>query len=122
MPSREAAQVEQCQVADEGAPASPAADATFTSGCACIGEHICGCSQSLPAQAVAPNDPVQWNFLQTPDRTWSWQCIRIEAESERRSATLIAAMEDANRHGRIPGVSQFGRIERVDNDRLDGLH
>jgi hypothetical protein len=123
MPSREEAQVEQCEAAEERAPASAAADATFTSGCACIGEHICGCSPALAAQTVAANDPLQWNFLQTPDGTWSWQCIRVDAESERRLATLVTAMKDANRHGRIPGVSQFGRIERVDDDdRLDGLH
>jgi hypothetical protein len=120
MPSREEAQVEPCQVADEAAPSSPAADATFNSRCACIGEHICGCSPAL-AETVAANDPLQWNFLQTPDGTWSWQCIRVEAVSESRFATLVTAMEDANRHGRIPGVSQFARIERLDHARLDGL-
>jgi hypothetical protein len=123
MPSGEAAQLEQCQAADERAAASPtAADATFTSGCACIGDHICGCSQALPTQAVTAHDSLQWNFLQTPDGTWLWQCIRLEAESENGLATLVSAMEDANRHGRIPGITQFGRIERLDDDRLDGVH
>jgi hypothetical protein len=120
MPSGEEAQVERCEAAEERAPDSAAADATSTSGCACIRDQICGCLEPVGAlkRGSQSNHRSRIGFSRGAGK-WEWQCAHVQDKSERgkRFATPVDAMGDAGYPRLMPDVSELGRIERVD----DGL-
>lgn len=122
MPATDDVHEESCAKIDDHAPDGRTDEAIL------ILSRACAESPALAALGVAPSEPraaedrLKWHFLLTPDGTWSWQGIRVEAESDKRFATLVAAMENADRPGRAPGVSEFGCFERLDEDCQDRLH
>jgi hypothetical protein len=107
---------------DDRAPDRRPGEAVLGAGCACTESPILTGLGVSGSEVRAAEDRSKRHLLQTPDGTWAWRSLRVEAESEKRFATLVAAMQDADRHGHVPRVSKFGRIERIDDDRLNGLH
>jgi hypothetical protein len=120
MPATNDVHRESCAKIDDRPPDRRTDEAVLSAGCACPESPTWAALGVAAPDARAAEDRLKWDFLQRPDRSWSWQCIRVDAESNKRFATLVVAMEDADGHG--PGVSEFGRIERIDDDDRDGLH
>ena len=56
----------------------------------------------------------RWSFVQDLAGAWLWRCVgRLRVrQSRHRFPTLPAAMEDAERHGLVPGKSRLGSIIR----------
>ncbi|MEN3354872.1 MAG: hypothetical protein V7640_3030 [Betaproteobacteria bacterium] len=56
----------------------------------------------------------RWSFVQDLCGAWLWRCVgRLRVrQSRHRFSTLPAAMEDAERHGLVPGKSRLGSITR----------
>ena len=57
----------------------------------------------------------KWNFCEHLDGRWTWHRVEPCAvfHSRARFATLEAAMDDAERHGLMPGKSRLGEVIRA---------
>jgi hypothetical protein len=57
----------------------------------------------------------RWSFVQDRFGAWGWRCTGgLRARRSRsRFSNLLAALQDAEWHGLIPGRSQLGSITRT---------
>jgi hypothetical protein len=78
------------------------------------------CCEAQPARArfsAAGERNYKWNFLQHPDATWSWECVRRhDMSSGERFSSIVQAFDHAEQHGFVSGKSQIGSLGAVEDD------